>query len=159
MSDWWDGQLDSLQTIAKLFHHLTSAELGGNKDRPIYQEFRASRLQLRFAEDLITCIQFFISKEEELYEQDRTTTVRHGNLGNNLSDLDYRTIESVAPSAERKHREHFPAMHVMMIWQERWHQSHKWQVLDGSVPHNSFQTVHHDTEQLYEQPAPFLTFM
>ena len=54
-----DGQLDSLQTLAEIFHHLTSAELGGNKDRPIYQEFRASRLQLKFAQDLITCIQVF----------------------------------------------------------------------------------------------------
>ncbi|KAL0040695.1 hypothetical protein WJX79_002085 [Trebouxia sp. C0005] len=74
MSDWWDGQLDSLQTSAEIFYHLTSAEEGGNKNLSVYQEFRASRLQLRFAQDLVTCIQIFISKEKELYERDRTAT-------------------------------------------------------------------------------------
>ena len=36
MSDWWDGQLDSLQTLAELYHHLTSAEEGGNKNLSTY---------------------------------------------------------------------------------------------------------------------------
>ncbi|DBA67426.1 TPA: hypothetical protein ACH3X2_001713 [Trebouxia sp. C0005] len=96
MSDWWDGQLDSLQTSAEIFYHLTSAEEGGNKNLSVYQEFRASRLQLRFAQDLVTCIQIFISKEKELYERDRTATVRHGHLGNHLSDHTAVSVYSLA---------------------------------------------------------------
>ena len=89
MSNWWEGQLDSLQTLAEIFYHLTSAQEGGDKTSTVYQEFTASRLQLRFAKDLVTCIQFFISKEKELYDRDRTATLRHGKLGNHLSDLDH----------------------------------------------------------------------
>ena len=104
MSEWWDGQLDSLQTLAEIFYHLTSAEEGGNKNLTTYQEFRATRLQLRFAQDLVTCIQFFISKEKELYDRDRTATVRHGHMDNYVSDLDYRRIESIARHASEEDR-------------------------------------------------------
>ncbi|KAI9730766.1 MAG: hypothetical protein M1835_003553, partial [Candelina submexicana] len=95
MSDWWDGQLDSLQTLAEIFYHLTYAELGGIKDHPIYEEFRACRLQLRLAKDFVL-YPIFISKDKKLYGRDRTVMVRHGNLGNHLWELDYRTVESVA---------------------------------------------------------------
>ena len=103
MLDWWNGQLDYLQTLAEIFFHVTSAEEGGNKNLSTYQEFRATRLQLRFVQDLVTCIQVFISssKEKKLNDRDSTATFRHGHMGNYVSDLDYWHIESIAMLRDR----------------------------------------------------------
>ena len=64
MSSWWSGQLDNLETTAEIFYKLTSATEGGDTSQPDYREFRASRLRLRFAQDLVTVLQFFLDTEK-----------------------------------------------------------------------------------------------
>ena len=58
MSDWWAAQIDNLEGTVEIFCKLTSATEGGASTHASYNQFRASRLQLRFAQDLVTVIQF-----------------------------------------------------------------------------------------------------
>ena len=99
MSDWWVAQIDNLEGTAEIFCKLTSATEGGASTHASYKQFRASRLRLRFAQDLVTVIQFFMEKEKELYARDHTPTVRDGGLVRHFSELTDRSPESLALSA------------------------------------------------------------
>lgn len=101
MSDFWAGQMDNLQTTAEIFFRLVSETEGGDKQHPKYKDLRASRLQLRFAQDLVTVIQFFLEKEKEHYAVDHTPTVRDGGLVRHFSDVTDRSPESLALSARQ----------------------------------------------------------
>ena len=89
MSELWEGQLDTLQTLAEILYRLTSAEHGGDKNLPNFQEFWASRVQLSFAQDLITCLQFVLSKDKQLFDEHMYNrhTLRHGGMGFTLQSL------------------------------------------------------------------------
>ena len=87
MSDIWEGQLDTLSTLAEIFYRLTSAQEGADPNQPAYKDFRASRLQLRFAQDLVCCIQFFLSKEKELYDANTKLKVRNGGVQHHVTEL------------------------------------------------------------------------
>ena len=96
MSEHWESQLDLLQTLAEILYRLTSAEQGGDKNLPNFREFRASRVQLRFAQDLITCLQFFLFKEKQLFDEHNRSTLRHGSMGFHVCELLDRSIEPAA---------------------------------------------------------------
>ena len=102
MSDWWAGQIDNLETIAEIFYKLTSATEGGDSRQPDYKQFRASRLQLRFAQDSVTVIQFFLEQEKEHYARDHTATICKGDLVRHFSELTDRSPESLALSASKR---------------------------------------------------------
>ena len=102
MSDWLAGQIDNLETTAEIFYKLTSATEGGDSTQGDYKQFRASRLQLRFAQDLVTVIQFFLEKEKEHYARDHTATVRNGGLVRHFSELTDRSPESLAFSPAKQ---------------------------------------------------------
>ena len=110
MSDFWEGQLENLQTTAEIFFRLTSKAEGGDKKQPDYKEFRASRLQLRFAQDLVTVIQFFLNKEKEHYERDHTPTLRHGDMGFHVSDILGESAERIALFASENDRKRLQAV-------------------------------------------------
>jgi len=102
MSDFWEAQLENLQPISEIFFKLTSATEGGDSSATDYKLLRASRLQLRFAQDLVTVIQFFLEKEKELYVRDHaSSTIRHGHLVHRFADLTNRSAESLAISASQ----------------------------------------------------------
>ena len=102
MSEWWDGQLDTLSTLAEIFFRLTAAEQGGDENLPYYKEFRASRLQLRFAQDLVCCIEYFLSKERELYERDLKHKIRNGSMGIYATNIVDRGAEHLAAFATQE---------------------------------------------------------
>ena len=106
MSDYWAGQIDNLETTAEIFYRLTSAVEGADT----VPEFRATRLQLQFAQDLVTVIQFFLEKEKEQYAKDHTPTIRDGGLVHHFSDLSDRSPESLAMSASKNDCERLAAI-------------------------------------------------
>ena len=99
MSDWWAAQIDNLEGTAEIFCKLTSATEGGASTHTSYKQFRASRLQLRFAQDLVTVIQFFLEKEKELYAQDHTPTVAMEVWSVTFLELADRSADALALSA------------------------------------------------------------
>ncbi|KAL3155913.1 hypothetical protein ABBQ32_012910 [Trebouxia sp. C0010 RCD-2024] len=103
MSEFWAGHIDNLETTAEIFFRLTSETQGGNKDHPDYQDLRASRVPLRFAQDLqlATVIQFFWEKEKEHHAINHTPKVRDGGLVRHYSELTDRSPESLALSASK----------------------------------------------------------
>ena len=101
MSDWWTEQIDILETTAEIFFELTSATGGGDSTQSDYKQFRASRLQLRFLQDLVTVIQFFLEKEKEHYARDHTATIRNGCLVHHFSELTDRSPEQLTLSASQ----------------------------------------------------------
>ena len=68
MSEFWAGQIEHLETTAEIFFRLVDKE-GGDAKHPEYEHLRATRLQLRFAQDLVTVIQYFLEKEQQHYSK------------------------------------------------------------------------------------------
>lgn len=54
MSEFWAGQIENLETTAELFFRLVDEKEGRDVKHPEYEHLRATRLQLRFAQDLVT---------------------------------------------------------------------------------------------------------
>ena len=103
MSQVWHDQLESLQKIADIVKLLTDRDGGGaDKKLPYYKELRSSRLQLRFAHDLITVIQFYLTKEKALLDADLCAEIRHGDLGVTATDLELRRAEELSRFASEK---------------------------------------------------------
>lgn len=101
MSEWWAGQIGNLEMTAEIFFRLVSETEGGTKNSSDYRDSRAFRVQLRFAQDLVTVIQFFLEKEREHYVIDHTLTVRDGNLVRHFSELSDRSPKSLSFSASK----------------------------------------------------------
>ncbi|KAI9853746.1 MAG: hypothetical protein M1830_006634 [Pleopsidium flavum] len=66
------ARIGVLESTAEIFFRLVDEKEGGDETKPVYKELRATRLQLRFAQDSITVIQFFLDKEKGHYAKDQT---------------------------------------------------------------------------------------
>lgn len=99
MSEYWADQIGVLKSTAEIFSQLVDEKEGGNETKPVYKELRATILQLRFAPDLITVIQFFLDKEKGHYAKDHTPPVCDGGVVRHFSDFADRSPRSLACSA------------------------------------------------------------
>lgn len=101
MSEFWAGQIENLETTAEIFFRLVDEKEGSDPKHPEYKHLRATRLQLRFAQDLVTVVQFFLDKEQKEYAKNHTPKVRDGGVVRHFSEFTDRSAESIASNASQ----------------------------------------------------------
>ena len=88
------------ETAAEVSCRLVDEKKGGDAKHSEYEHLRATRLQLRCAQDLVTVtvIQYFFREGAALCHP---PTIRNGGLVRHVSELNDRSAESIASSASK----------------------------------------------------------